>query len=92
MPADELMDRMTMVELMEHLADDQIEPWGPVRADIHAGQISAAIYNAHGVRKKPFTVKDMTIRWEAPEQTMRRSIANLRAWAAQNGIRPVDNG
>ncbi len=59
------------------LADDILEPWGENRGDIHAAQVTSAIYNAARTRRsqKSYGIEDMLVKWNI-EQTAEASDAD----------------
>jgi hypothetical protein len=79
MPASELCDRMTMTELLDHWTDDQLEPWGPRRADWHAAQICTVVANQTPGRKTPVKMKDVLLQWDNQAQE-RKNIETCNAW------------
>jgi len=83
---EELLDRITALELDEWLAYYNLEPWGEERADLRAGIISSTIANCRPFRKrssKSFKPKHFmpTFR-RRPAGTMKQKFL---AWAASCG-------
>jgi hypothetical protein len=75
-------------ELTEWIAFYQIEPFGVVRDNLHAGIIASILYNANrGKRQKSMTVDDFIIKdvYEKREQGARDFLHDLRARAKPKG-------
>lgn len=53
---------MPASELQLWWAFDSINPIGDVRSDVHAAQVTAAIFNAQGVKT---SINDTLIQWDA---------------------------
>ena len=47
MTVDELVQRMSLDEFVDHWADFLSDPWGEQRADLRSGTIAALIFNSH---------------------------------------------
>lgn len=60
------------------------EPFGPVRDNLHAGQITAMLYNANrGKGKKPLSAADFLLmsQRERMERNSRQTLSTMKAMA-----------
>ncbi|MFI8417691.1 phage tail assembly protein T [Serratia sp. NPDC078593] len=65
----ELKQTISISELRLWAAYDRINPIGDVRGDVHAAQISAAIYNAQrGPKDQPVDLNDLVLKWSAEDE------------------------
>jgi hypothetical protein len=77
----ELKQSISMSELRLWLAYDRISPIGDMRGDVHAAQISAAVYNAQrDPKSQPVDLNDMVIQWCAKEEGPEESLTGLESW------------
>ncbi|QDL33976.1 phage tail assembly protein T [Serratia liquefaciens] len=77
----ELKQSISMSELRLWAAYDRISPIGDVRGDIHAAQITAAIYNAQrDPKSQPVDLNDMVIQWGARDDGPEENLTGLESW------------
>ncbi|HEJ7998251.1 TPA: DUF4035 domain-containing protein [Serratia liquefaciens] len=77
----ELKQSISMSELRLWAAYDRISPIGDVRGDIHAAQITAAVYNAQrDPKSQPVDLNDMVIQWGARDDGPEENLTGLESW------------
>lgn len=71
---------MPLADFLEWMLYEQVEPFGDRRGDVHAGMVSAAIFNQHRTNHndKFWTPPDFMPKWEAepekPPQTVEEQL------------------
>ena len=78
-------------EFVEWCAFDRLDPYGPERADFHAGVIASTIAQAHGARRsKPVDfMPDFDGQWQPAGDELETAAT---AWLAQSGIEVIRDG
>lgn len=77
----EIKQSISMSELRLWAAYDRISPIGDVRGDIHAAQITAAVYNAQrDPKSQPVDLNDMVIQWGARDDGPEENLTGLESW------------
>ena len=55
---------MSYTEFIDHLADQQLEPWDASRSDLHAAQVVCTVANLHRRKgQRPYTITDCVLRF-----------------------------
>ena len=70
-----MLERVTVDELREMLAEYSIEPWGEKREDLQAGVVASVIATAHG--KKRYSPNDFMLEFD--KKTTGKSADGMRA-------------
>ena len=84
----ELNKRMTAREFSEWMEFARDEPFGPVRDNLHAGMITAMIYNANRRKnQKPMAAADFLLMTERErmERRTQKTMSTMKAIAIKKG-------